>query len=467
MERKDYEQYKRILRFIAALWMISCETIVFAYVWYKYFNPQIRKPFIEKGNWLMIAVYIILLIIFFAAFGGLKIGYLKKTNIIFSQILSSICINIVVLIQIVLLSGRLKQIGELAVIMSFILVIDVVLIVLGTQLFDMLFYKIFPPRKMLLIFEDHPPGPLLQKMFVRKDKYIINEQVNLDVGLDKIEELILDYEGVILCDIHAKMRNRILKYCYQYSIRTYTTPKISDIILKNSESLHLFDTPLLLSRNTGLTFEQKIIKRLIDIIVSSLILILTSPIMLVTAIVIKLYDGGPVLFKQVRVTLNRKHFFVYKFRSMIVDAEKDGVAKLAVKNDSRITPVGKFIRATRIDELPQLWNILNGDMSLVGPRPERPEIIEKYQKSIPEFSYRLKVKGGLTGYAQVYGKYNTTAYDKLKMDLMYIENYSIFTDIKIIFMTFKVLFMEESTEGLDKAQLDKLLEQDQSHIDER
>lgn len=461
MERKDFEQYKRILRFVAALWMISCETLIFAYMWYRYFNPQIRRPFVEKGNWLMIAVYIILLIVFFAAFGGLKIGYLKKGNIIFSQLLSSICINIIILIQIVLLSGRMGKIGILVGFTLAMTAVDALLIMIGTQSFHVLYYRVFPPRKMLLVYEDREPDPLMQKMYVRKDKYIIGEQVNTSVGLDKIKELTLQYDGVILCDIHAKMRNRILKFCYQYSIRTYTTPKISDIILKNAETLHLFDTPLLLSRNTGLSFEQKAIKRLMDILISAFILIVTAPIMLLAAMAIKLHDGGPVMFKQVRVTLNGKHFYVYKFRSMIVDAEKDGVAKLAVKNDSRITPVGKFIRATRIDELPQLWNILKGDMSLVGPRPERPEIIKKYRKNIPEFSYRLKVKGGLTGYAQVFGKYNTTAYDKLKMDLMYIENYSIFTDIKIMFMTFKVLFMEESTEGLDEKQLDQILERDQ------
>ena len=135
---------------------------------------------------------------------------------------------------------------------------------------------------------------------------------------------------------------------------------------------------------------------------------------------------------------------------MIVNAEKDGVAVLASQHDSRITPVGKVIRATRLDELPQLYNILRGDMSLVGPRPERPEIMKKYEESIPEFSYRLKVKAGLTGYAQVYGKYNTTAYDKLKMDLMYIENYSLLLDIRLIFMTIKIMFMKESTEGFDR-----------------
>ena len=129
-----------------------------------------------------------------------------------------------------------------------------------------------------------------------------------------------------------------------------------------------------------------------------------------------------------------------------MDAEKAGV-QLAQENDSRITKVGAFIRATRIDELPQLFNILKGDMSFVGPRPERPEFVEEYSKTVPEFSYRMKVKAGLTGYAQVYGKYNTTFLDKLKMDLLYIEKYSILLDIQIILTTVKVVFMKESTEG--------------------
>ena len=171
--------------------------------------------------------------------------------------------------------------------------------------------------------------------------------------------------------------------------------------------------------------------------------------MIIVAILIKLYDGGPFLFKQKRLTIDGKVFEVYKFRSMIVDAEKDGVARLASKNDDRITPIGKFIRKVRLDELPQLFNILLGDMSIVGPRPERPEIAEEYMKTMPEFEYRLKVKAGLTGYAQVLGKYNTTPKDKLLLDLMYIEKYSLFLDLKLILMTIKILFMSESTEGVD------------------
>ena len=203
-------------------------------------------------------------------------------------------------------------------------------------------------------------------------------------------------------------------------------------------------------RNNGLTFEQKLIKRIMDIVISLIVLIITSPIMLIVAVAIKLYDGGPVLFKQERCTINGKIFKIHKFRSMIVDAEKEGKSIPATEHDPRITPVGNIIRKLRIDELPQMYDILKGDMSIVGPRPERIEHVKAYTEEIPEFAYRLKVKGGLTGFAQIYGKYNTTAYDKLKIDLMYIQNYSVLMDIRLIFMTVKIMFMKESTEGFNE-----------------
>ena len=178
-------------------------------------------------------------------------------------------------------------------------------------------------------------------------------------------------------------------------------------------------------------------------------IIVFSPFMLLTIIAIKASDHGKILYKQERLTQNGKTFNVYKFRSMVEDAEKDGVARLSSKNDDRITPVGKFIRATRLDELPQLFNIFKGDMTLVGPRPERPEIAKKYCKTMPEFNLRLQVKAGLTGYAQIFGKYNTTPKDKLKLDLMYIADNSLFLDFKILFLTFKTMFMKESTEGIE------------------
>ena len=245
-------------------------------------------------------------------------------------------------------------------------------------------------------------------------------------------------------------RNVILKYCFQNSIRSYSVPKISDILLKSSNELNLFDSPLLLSRNMGLSIEQLFAKRLIDIIGALIGIIVSLPFFIIIGICIKLTDGGPVLYKQTRLTKDGKPFEIYKFRTMIQNAEKDGIPRLAAEGDPRILPIGRLLRRTRLDELPQIYNILKGDMSLVGPRPERPELVEEFTAEIPEFPSRMKVKAGLTGYAQVYGKYNTTAYDKLKLDLTYIRNYSVLLDLKLIFMTPKILFLKESTEGVQQ-----------------
>ena len=249
-----------------------------------------------------------------------------------------------------------------------------------------------------------------------------------------------------------------MKFCYGRSIRVYMMPKITDVLVKGADPIHLFDTPIYLTREYALTVEQRIAKRLIDLICALLLVVIASPFMLITAICIKAYDGGPVFYKQTRCTRGGREFQILKFRSMKVDAEKDGVARLASKNDSRITPIGKFIRACRIDELPQLFNIIKGDMSFVGPRPERPEIIEQYMEEMPEFAFRMKVKAGLAGYAQVYGKYNTTPYDKLKLDLFYIENYSVWMDLKLMMLTLKIVLKPESTEGVDQKQVTAMKE---------
>ena len=314
--------------------------------------------------------------------------------------------------------------------------------------------KVFPPRRMLLIHGERDIDDILRKFASRKDKYKIVKCIDIKEGQTKLEEeIVKGYGAVVLWDIPTQERNKLLKFCYSRSVRVYMMPKIPDVLIKGSDQLHLFDTPILLTREYALTVEQRAAKRMIDIICALLLLIIASPFMLVTAILIKAYDQGPVLYKQVRCTQNGRKFEIMKFRSMRVDAEKDGVARLAARNDSRITPVGKFIRAVRIDELPQLFNILKGEMSFIGPRPERPEIIRQYVEDMPEFVFRMKVKAGLAGYAQVYGKYNTTPYDKLKLDLSYIENYSVWLDLKLMLLTLKILIKPESTEGVESTQV--------------
>lgn len=450
MKERNFEQYKRMLRLIAIAIIVSLQSAAFWWIWNRdYSNKIYLEPFFAKGNWYLLGMYILFSLLFLNIYGGLKLGYLKKSDVIYSQTLSVVCTNIIAYLQIVLLYRHVAPVIPIVE----LTILDFLCIFLCSNIFEYVYGRLFPPRKTLLIYEDTNTEILFRKVNTRKDKYVIFEKISVNQGIDKLKEEILKSEAVIISDVHSSMRNVLLKFCYSKSIRTYVTPKISDILIRSSEMLHLFDTPLLLSRNYGLTFEQKVFKRLLDIVISFILLVIFSPLMLITAIVIKSFDGGPILFKQKRLTINRREFYIFKFRSMIVDAEIDGVARLAKKNDTRITPIGNVIRKTRIDELPQLFNILYGNMSLVGPRPERPEIAEDYEIETPEFAYRLKVKAGLTGYAQVHGKYNTTSYDKLKLDLMYIENYSFLSDLKILTMTFKIMFLNDSTEGLEENEI--------------
>ncbi|MEF9917350.1 MAG: sugar transferase [Lachnospiraceae bacterium] len=445
---KNYEQYKRLLRSLFSLALIAVEMGMYWYVWLTYYNGKMEVPYNRTGNWLMVAVYGVLLIVFSGIYGGFKIGYLRIFNIIFSQALVSLCANVLIYLQITLVTKHFQALIPLLVMMG----CEVVFTTIWSAICNLMYLKIYPPRKVILIYGEHPVYSLMVKLYSRADRYEIGELLHISVGMDVIKEKVKLYQGVIICDIPSGIRNRILKYCYGESIRTYTIPKISDILIRSAENLHLFDTPLMLSRNNGLNIEQQFAKRVMDLVISIIALVILSPVFLLVAIAVKLYDGGPVFYRQDRCTKDGKIFSIYKFRSMIVDAERKGQSIPAADGDPRITPVGNFIRKTRIDELPQLFNIIAGDMSLVGPRPERVEHVEIYTREIPEFVYRMKVKGGLTGYAQVYGKYNTTAYDKLKLDLMYIQTYSIWMDIEIIFKTIKILFLKESTEGFSSEQ---------------
>ena len=440
---KSYEQYKRIVRFLSGAVLLLIEMGLYWFTWVHYYNNLMEVPYNRTGHWLIVAVYGLLLLVFGRLYGGLKIGYLKTANMIYSQILATLCANIMIYLQITLLTKVFQNILPLI----YMTLGDILIISLWSWLFNLIYRKIYPPRNVLLIYGEHPVVSLMGKLHSRTDRFIVGEVAHISLGFNALQEKICNYEGVLICDVPSTLRNQLLKFCYKKSIRVYATPKISDIIIRSAESFHMFDTPLMLCRNSGLAFEQQVVKRGMDILLSFIALVVLSPIFLITAIAIKIYDHGPVFYYQERCTKDGQVFSICKFRSMVVNAEQNGQSIPAIEGDPRITPVGNIIRAMRIDELPQLFNILKGEMSLVGPRPERIEHVEMYSKEIPEFEYRMKVKGGLTGYAQVYGKYNTTAYDKLKLDLMYIQNYSLWLDIEIIFKTVKILFMKESTEG--------------------
>ena len=451
--------FKRLINLSLAGVCLALEILIFTYFYLNDIYPSMQVAiglnYWFNGYLLQIVVYGALLFFFSHMYGGLQLGFLKNAELIFSQIFATLIVNVFMYAQMSLMVTRFFYPVPFIEMTIWQAISILVWIHIATRIYQ----HIFPPRKLLLLHGDRPIQDILRKFQSRKDKYTIVNCMHVNAGMEALKkEIMCGYEtgrfsAVVIWDTTSEERNQLVKFCYAHSIRTYTMPKVTDVILLGAEELHLFDTPLLLTREYSMTMEQRFMKRLIDIICSLILLILASPFMLITALAIKLYDGGPVLYKQIRCTEGGREFRIMKFRSMRTDAEKDGVARLAKKNDDRITPIGHFIRKVRIDELPQLINILRGDMSFIGPRPERPQIIAQYVEIMPEFAYRMKVKAGLAGYAQVYGKYNTTPYDKLKLDLTYIENYSLWLDFKLMLVTLKILFWPDSTEGVESEQV--------------
>lgn len=453
---KNFDPYKRTILFFASMINVCMMTALFSYSWYHFYADMMYTyRFYCRGNYVVLALYAVLLFFFSNMYGSLKIGRFRRIEVLLSQYLSLFLTNVVMYVVISLLAFRFVTPFYLFVVLLAEMLVSTIWNVIVIKLYN----RIFQPWKILLVYGERPAADLVYKVEARRDKYAIYDAVNINEGMEQIKKRILDFQAVIIGDIPAVERNDVLKYCYAKKVRAYVIPKISDIILMGADRIHVFDTPFMLSRGYTLSFDQRFGKRTLDIILSVLLLIAASPFMLLTALAIKLYDHGPVFYSQVRCTKGGKEFAIYKFRSMIVDAEKKGGVQLAKEHDKRITPVGRVIRAARIDELPQLFNILKGDMSFVGPRPERPELIKEYSQEMPEFVFRMRVKAGLTGYAQVYGKYNTTPYDKLKLDLFYIENYSFWTDMKLILMTVKTIFKPASTEGIEQEQTNALKEQ--------
>ncbi|MBR3525482.1 MAG: sugar transferase [Lachnospiraceae bacterium] len=449
---RKHETTRRIIILLLAFLNLAAQVTGFALCWFWYYKPMMKLRGIEfwiKGDLTLLAVYVVILFLLTRMYGGMRIGYLKAWEVFLSQLFSTTIANIIAYAVLALMATKVISAKELLALTG----IQIVWIALWTACSQAIYTKLFPPRRLLLISGSRPTEDILKKFASRPDKYRIERTMKLSEGIPTIcREAEKGYEGLVLWDIPTADRNTLLKFCYGRSQRVYLMPKIPDVLVKGTEEMHIFDTPIYLIREYALTVEQRAAKRIIDLLCSAILLVITLPFMLLVAIAVKLYDRGPVLYKQTRCTIGGKEFRILKFRSMRVDAEKDGVARLAAQKDSRITPVGRFIRACRLDELPQLWNIFKGDMSFIGPRPERPEIIAQYEKEMPEFVFRMKVKAGLAGYAQVYGKYNTTPYDKLKLDLTYIENYSVWLDLKLMFLTLKILFQPEATEGVGASQ---------------
>ena len=442
---------RKTIMLIVKMLIVFALTASFIETWNENY---VESLFSNKGNYLVIFSFIFVFSVFSSLYGAFRIGIYRTHEIIYSFSLAAVITDLIMYFELSLIARELVSVKP----MILYLVYQVGIIFICSFAANTIYFRLYPARRIIAVFNDESKGfEFIKKMSVFAERFHIESGINVEhTDMDVIKKQIDKFDAVAICDIDKQKQKEIMKYCYSNRKRTYLLPDMTDIILNNGYEIQIGDSPVIMSRNQGLTLEQAFIKRVGDILLSGIGIIITSPIMIVCAIAIKLDDGGKIFFKQNRVTRNGKIFNIIKFRSMIENADRDG-AKKAENGDMRITRVGKFIRACRVDELPQLFNILMGDMSIVGPRPERLENVYEYTSAHPEFDLRHRVKAGLTGFAQLYGKYNTSPEDKLNMDLIYIETYSILKDIKLIILTLKVLFMKESTEGFDKSANEKVV----------
>lgn len=443
------ESLKRALFRSSKLLHFTLTVLLFAVYYYYFIYGAKGLSLGALRHSTMVIIYAVIMLFLLRAYSSYNVGLARIRMLVYSQTLAALLsggiLYVLLVINQLALLNPLPLLGMVAV--------QAVMNCVWSLLVNWMYFRMFKPRRTVVVYSDEEALHRLDELTEFDRKFRVVKMISNPA--DDIHGLIDQLDGaeaVFVTGIPATLRNGILKYCVESGIRCYVAPHVGDVLMQGSSHLELFSAPVFRIMRSAPTIEYLAVKRLIDIVASLLGIIVFSPVMLITALVIKLSDRGPVLYKQVRLTKDGKRFKILKFRSMRVDAEKDGVARLASANDNRITPVGKLIRACRIDELPQLFNILLGDMTIVGPRPERPEIAEQYDKILPAFHLRLQAKAGLTGLAQVYGKYNSDPYDKLRMDLMYINKMSLLEDIKLMFATVKVLFMKESTSGIAEGQ---------------
>ncbi|MCR4923825.1 MAG: exopolysaccharide biosynthesis polyprenyl glycosylphosphotransferase [Lachnospiraceae bacterium] len=444
---KDFcRKFKNTILIFTALIMYLANAAVFFFL-FSIDNPEIMG--LSRTAAVTLSTYFMFILLLSLIYGRYEVGKRKEKETVFSLTLTHILTDLVTYLELTIMktndANNRKFTIENVGILFIVFIIQFIIIILLTHFGNSFYFWIFDKERCLIISGDMKGARRVEKTLSDfKKKYLVNGIISYDD--DELEAEMLKADTIVLYEVPVEIRTRISDFCYKNLKNFYFNPHIPDILEQNSRAVVVDDISFFTWDFHLITFEERIIKKLMDMSISLLALIILSPILLISAICIKRYDGGSVLFRQKRATANGRVFEIYKFRTMKENVEN----KSLTKDDDRVTKPGKFLRKYRIDELPQLFNILKGDMSLVGPRPEMLKNVEDYTKKLPEFSYRLRMKAGLTGYAQIYGKYNTDSRDKLMLDIMYIENYSIFKDIQILFQTIMVLFKaEDSTEAFN------------------
>ncbi|MEF9878719.1 MAG: sugar transferase [Clostridia bacterium] len=401
------------------------------------------------------ATFALVMMILTAVYGGYDIDF-KKTRSVFASIsLATLFTDAITYVQLQIMNVNpgnpeanpyLMLWGEDFMLLLCAMAIQLVLIYFFVKLGYYFYFRINPPQNCMIVTSSQElANHVAVKMNTFRQKYKLTDVVHYECS--DVEASILKHDVVFIAGVPDTEEAWLEAFCYQNNKTIYLMAELEDVIISTAQQNVLDDTPFLYIHRTEPTLMQLFIKRSCDIVVSVLGLLVTSPMMLVTALLLKLSGNGTIFFKQKRATINGNVFEIIKFRTMYEDAQNEENPISAQENDARVTPVGKFLRKYRLDELPQLCNVLCGDMSIVGPRPEMLENVDRYEREVPEFRYRQQMKAGITGLAQIEGKYNTTPKDKAILDLLYIENFSLAQDCKLMLRTLTIFFRRDSTEG--------------------
>lgn len=442
MESSKINRRLYILKFIN----MAAVTVCFALGWVLFYNKVITWSYQYKGNIAMALIFAVLYFLLIKVYDAFAVNLQRKMELAISQALSALFADCMMYVIICLLYEWFAPVWPLFLVFAAQCLAALVWVMLVKNWY----FTHNPVSRTVILHDGTGDAAHLQRELAYDKNYELVAVIDILDCINGNMEGLQNVDAVFICTDLSDERDEVVEYCIARKLDFFIIPSINDMLMNSARHVHMFHMPLLQMHMGEPSIGYLFVKRVMDIVLSAVALLVLWPFMLIIAIIIKAYDGGPAFYKQVRLTKGGKEFNLIKFRSMKVDAEADGVARLSTgDNDDRITPVGKFIRKIRADELPQIVCILKGQMSIVGPRPERPEIAAKYEETLPEFRLRLQAKAGLTGYAQVYGKYNSSPREKLQMDMIYISRPSIIEDIRLIFTTVRVLFMKESTEGFE------------------
>lgn len=414
--------------------------------------PNIYLRRLNRTFATTLLTFLVLIVAMHAVYGGFDVGRKKSKPVISALVAGTLITDLVAYLQMEIMNvndnynDHLVLFGLDFLYLLLAMALQVGIIIVFVRVGNDLYFRFHPPRRVLLIIGDPDQElPLRSKIgryqlqWAVRDCALYNEP--------DLRERIREAEVVFLGQIPQTDKAIVLKMCYDLRKDIMCKAQLQETILCNSRPAIVDDAAFLEMEFYKMSFYQRLVKRLGDIGISFLCLVALSPLMGLIALAIKAEDRGPVFFRQKRLTIRGREFTIWKFRTMSVEASLHDSQVSTAVNDSRITRVGHVLRRFRMDEIPQFLNVLRGEMSLVGPRPEMLANIDRYKESFPDFAYREKMKAGITGYAQIEGRYNTTPEDKLMLDLMYIESFSIWLDVKLLMRTVTVLFKRDSTQG--------------------